>query len=379
MLNPRITKESNGNYTLRWTPDLSVDGYSFTTPRGSSRTFNPALDSTNLGKGLTEPVKATVTPLMVEKGTAESAQYPASGPTGATGPTGPTGATGSTGPSGPAPTPSPAKTGAGMMRWGGVTITSNTDKFGWVFAAGGTEYAVAKLPNAFSITYKSILSASTKTDGRNYGLTGQEALAKGWVMLDAAGNPMRSESYQDSYLLDLGNKSMQQALAANVVQQGRDVGIDGIFFDDAVAQGRGYATTTPAKYPNDQAWEDAMVDALATVGAAVRAAGFYVVANVYKRGGQIATADFANRAKAGMNGAMFEYWPQFDDSVDGAKKLQTYGIDLFGLNSASPYDKPFDTSLNAFLAAWNGKTGAFVYAPPSGDGWGAWTSQLAYH
>jgi hypothetical protein len=171
------------------------------------------------------------------------------------------------------------------MRWGGITVTTNTDKFGWVFASGGTESQAAALPHAKSVVYKSILSASMKTDGRNYGLTGQQAIANGWAMLDTSGNPIYSSSYPDSVLLDLGNPAMQQALADAIIANARQIGIDAVFLDDVVAQADGYASVTPAKYATAKAWEDAMVADVNAVGAKIRAAGFYVVANVYKSGG----------------------------------------------------------------------------------------------
>ena len=51
MLNPKITK-SLSTYYLEWTPDPTAEGYAFTTPSGSSRTFNSALAKTRLGSGL---------------------------------------------------------------------------------------------------------------------------------------------------------------------------------------------------------------------------------------------------------------------------------------------------------------------------------------
>jgi len=262
------------------------------------------------------------------------------------------------------------------MRWGGITVTTNTDKFGWVFASGGTESQAAALPHAKSVVYKSILSASMKTDGRDYGLTGQQAIANGWAMLDTSGNPIYSSSYPDSVLLDLGNPAMQQALADAIIANARQIGIDAVFLDDVVAQANGYASVTPAKYATAEAWEDAMVADVNAVGAKIRAAGFYVVANVYKSGGGLTTASFAARMKAGINGAMFEYFPQFSDSLQGVTAVQNAGEDAFALCEGLPDSSKCNSALDGFLTVWNGTGGGFVLAPGSGDGWGEWVHRL---
>ena len=75
-LDPKITKDSAGMYWLNWTPDPTAEGYTFTTPGGSSRTFDPTLAKTRLGKHLTEPFTASVAALDVIKRSPESASYP---------------------------------------------------------------------------------------------------------------------------------------------------------------------------------------------------------------------------------------------------------------------------------------------------------------
>ncbi len=291
----------------------------------------------------------------------------------------------------PAPPPPPpvdppttkfAQAPTGMLRWGGVAITSNTDKFGFVFAAGGTEVNVCKLPNTRSVIYKSALCADSNTDGRDYGLKYAEARANGWVMLDTSGNEMWSKSYPKSALLDLGNKAMQDKLASNIIAQAKALNCDCVFLDDVVAQGTGYAQSTPAKYGSDGAWETGMVSCVAAVGQKLRAAGFYVIANTYKSGSQFRTADFASRFKAGIDGAMFEGWSGkawhlYTDAISGLKKLQdAYGIHPFVLSFSQPDSSDCNASVAAFNTGSSGSGGAHVIAPSSGDGWGSWTTQV---
>ncbi len=81
-LNPKITPpDSRGDQYLTWTPDPTADGYLFVTQTGSSRTFNPLLSKTKLGRNLPQPVVASVAVLDVTARPAESATYPEPIPT----------------------------------------------------------------------------------------------------------------------------------------------------------------------------------------------------------------------------------------------------------------------------------------------------------
>lgn len=281
----------------------------------------------------------------------------------------------------PIPPPGPAKNGAGVINWGNLNITANTSKFGWVYAAGGKEYEVAPLP-VMSVFYKSILSASTKTD-RDFGLTGQQVLANGWAMLDTSGNPMYSASSPACVMVDLGNTQMQDAMANAIIADGRKVGCKSIFFDDVVAQGRGYAATTPAKYPTDAAWETGMVAAMNAVATKVRAAGFYTIGNVYKSGSQLGTSAFAQKFSGAVSGVMFEGnsntpWFNFSDALAAVTAAQAF-TDVFVLILATPDSSLCNQSVDQYLSVWNGKSGGHVLAPTDGsDGWGTWATRLAY-
>jgi hypothetical protein len=78
-LKPYITKDATGVYWLHWTPDRSAEGYAFTTPGGTSRTFDPTLSKAKLGRWK-EPVKASVAALDVAPRPAETATWPTSKP-----------------------------------------------------------------------------------------------------------------------------------------------------------------------------------------------------------------------------------------------------------------------------------------------------------
>lgn len=370
MINMPLTKlsETSTTITLGWTPPVGVEWY--TLFAGYKRVSNHApagYKQVTFGK-TTEPYQV-VAIVQTSQGVFDVAvgTYKT-----VPGPTGPTGT--------PIPPQPVAKNAAGVMNWGNLKITTHTASFGWVCAAGGNEFAVAKLP-VQSVFYKSILSASNKTDGRNYGLTAQQALANGWVMVDTSGKPMYSASFSDCVLLDLGNPAMQNALADAVIADGHNVGCNSIFFDDVVAQGRGYAATTPAKYPTDTDWENAMVAAMNAVATRVRAAGFYVMGNVYKAGSQLGTVAFAQRFKDAVNGIMFEgnssrAWFDFADGVQAVKDAQAF-TDPFVLILASPDDSLCNQSVDTFLSVWDKQGGGHILAPTDGsDGWGTWATKL---
>lgn len=78
-LDPKITPPDNrGDQYLTWTPDPTAEGYSFTTPNGSSRTFNPLLNKVKIGHNLTQPVVAMISALDVIARPAEKVVYPIS-------------------------------------------------------------------------------------------------------------------------------------------------------------------------------------------------------------------------------------------------------------------------------------------------------------
>ncbi len=81
-LNPKITPpDSKGDQYLTWTPDPTAEGYSFKTPNGSSRTFNPMLSRVKIGRNLIQPVVASISILDVVARLAESTTYPTVPPT----------------------------------------------------------------------------------------------------------------------------------------------------------------------------------------------------------------------------------------------------------------------------------------------------------
>lgn len=308
-------------------------------------------------------------------GAGGGASGPGGGGGGSTGPTG----GGGGGSGGPGIT---ARNAAGVINWGNLHITANTDRFGWAFASGGNEFAVAALPNVLAVQYKSILSASTLTDGRNYGLTGQEAIANGWAMLDTNHNVMYSQSFPTAVLLDLANPQMQAALAAAIIANGNAIGCNAIFLDDVVAQSNGYASVTPLNYGTQALWENGMVSAMNAVGAAIKAAGFYVIGNTYKSGSQLGTVTFARRFASAVSGIMFEGnsntpWFDFQDALAAVTAAQAF-TNVFVLIIDAPDGTLCNQSCAQFMTVWNGVGGGHVLAPDNNasDGWGAWTAQF---
>jgi hypothetical protein len=173
---------------------------------------------------------------------------------------------------------------------------------------------------------------------------------------------------------------MQAALANAIIASAASVGNDAVFLDDAVAQGNGYASTTPALYGSQAAWEDAMVSALQNVGSRIRAQGLHVIANTYKRGSQLGTSIFAERFAGAVTGIMFEGndvtpWYAFEDALAAFTYAQNF-TDVFVLSYSDPDDAECNTSVGQFLSVWDGDGGAHVLFAQGNDGWGTWAAAL---
>ena len=76
-LNPKITPpDARGDQYLTWTPDPTADGYKFITQTGESRSFNPALARTKIGRNLPQPVVVSIAVIDLSIRPAEEAIYP---------------------------------------------------------------------------------------------------------------------------------------------------------------------------------------------------------------------------------------------------------------------------------------------------------------
>ena len=162
----------------------------------------------------------------------------------------------------------------------------------------------------------------------------------------------------------------------------------------------------PAKYPTQQAWEDAQVSFISYVGDALRARGYYLLANTIcyirdNRGSDDGslTAGFWKRLAPHVGGFMSEYWIQTSNDTTRLRAegngewsrnwsgwlnlmtvAQNAGADFF----AEMYGSSSNTNImrygrGSFLLGWDGHGGAFEWTPDDGrtDPWSPeWTMDI---
>lgn len=355
-LNPNITKDAMGVYHLNWTPDPTAEGYAFTTPSGSSRSFNPKLARTKLGSGLGEPVVASVAPLDVTARPAETATFPP-----------------------PAPPPASAATGWGKSYSGSSKPVPSDDVYDQVMAQSGAIYGGAPaFSHAHLLSYMNASSCKQVDNEWNTGIPHSMAAANGWLLKDSSGALLFNKSYPDSHILDVGNPAAQQTWAKNVGDFLAATGCKGVFIDDVCADYHMTANGTSPKY-DQKSWEDAMVGFLAAVGPPLKAAGFDVVLNAgsyiagnggsddgsltkgfWQRIGSTCTHLFNEYFHSlhglSMGSGWNQHWDLWQALVPLAQSLGCHFVGGAASNPAFVY--------GSFLLDWDGKFGGCVWGAP---------------
>ena len=275
--------------------------------------------------------------------------------------------------------------GTGIIRWGSsYKSASGYNRFQYVFVVRDDARSAAGLRGK-SLVYASGTSIKTTW---STGVTYSEAAANGWLLTDQNGQPITTHE-GSAYIADIGNPAYQRQFVENMkgfLSRNRN---QGIFIDDVIAVSHGLISENvlPAKYPTDQAWEDAMVSFVGYVGPALKKLGYYVVVNAHKfiPGNQASNdgtleAGFWKRLAPSVSGLMSEYWLQspidvaqlrqrgsrWDQNWTGWQGLESVaqgaGVDFFGLMYGSASDvRAMRYGRGTFLLDWDGRGGAFVY------------------
>lgn len=103
-----------------------------------------------------------------------------------------------------------------------------------------------------------------------------------WFLTDPAGARINSGPYPQAWMMDVGNAGYQSKWLSNVLADVRAGGWDGVFMDDTNADmGFHLNGRTIARYPTTAAWRTATRSMLASVGPALKSAGFLAVPNLY--------------------------------------------------------------------------------------------------
>lgn len=191
------------------------------------------------------------------------------------------------------------------------------------------------------------------------------ARSNGWL-LTHSGVEIYNAGYPAGKVGDIGDAAFSSAWASSVIGRAAAGGWDGVFIDDVVRASveSGFSNATPDAYPTQIAFEDAMVQHIDIIGAALQAAGFYVMVNAagFVSGSAgwddgTDTKNFFTRLKDNISAFMVEYWLQRgDDSgiTRGAGTTPWYnnwegwlsviphveagGVDFVGLSELPPGD-----------------------------------------
>jgi Hypothetical glycosyl hydrolase family 15 len=290
--------------------------------------------------------------------------------------------------------------GTGLLRTG-APLSGSGQARAALLIVGSTGASAAAAEPGRSLVYFSGTEVSTRWD---WGMPYAQAKTNGWLLTDAAGGLLVNRAYPGNYVGNVGNPAYQRAWVTNVSRFLRAHGDDGVMIDDVIADLVPLAGAEAAAYPTQRAWAAAQLSFVRAVGSALRARGYYVLVNAsgYVPGDPgdntgATTVSWWRSLSPYVSGLMNEYYGEIPDGSnrlrstgeswtqnwDGWQRLvrvaQSHGRDFVGLMHGAPGDTGAMVYGKAsFLLDWNGRGGAFVYAPKSGeDPWnGAWTQNL---
>ena len=244
-------------------------------------------------------------------------------------------------------------------------------RYGYVVVDRSHARALAGLPGV-SLVYMSGADIARFDTG----VSRHQAAANGWLLKDASGAFLKATR------------------------------IDGVFIDDVMSDIRSWSGRKefPAKYPSQGAWESAMASFMAVVGPALRAKGYYVLANAdgyvhhdTRSDDGSLTVAWWQRLAPSVSGLMTEYWVQNPNDLGqlraqgsewynqwaGWQRLvsvaQRAHVDFFGFTYGTTGDQhPMRYGKGSFLLDWNHRGGAFVFSTTDkGDPYHpAWASDI---
>jgi hypothetical protein len=301
----------------------------------------------------------------------------------------------------------------GALRWGNsYPAGSGYDRYAYVDVSIGDAAKAATQPGT-SLVYTSGTSVRDNWGSINTGVPLSEARANGWLLTTASGASVMNVQY-GAYVPDFGSSAYQQRWIQNVTGFLAQTGADGVHIDDVLADAGSFTGGVyPAKYPTQQAWEDAQVSFVSAVSAALRARGYYVL--VQASGRRTTATGYANdsaqtekaffsRLAPLVDGVMSEYWMEtpadkvnpklrtsgtsdwdqhWDEWLDLINTVQDNGADFFtlmyGSSSTSAGVAAMRYARASFLLEWNGGGGAVDFKPDGGttDPWNLeWTADV---
>jgi hypothetical protein len=199
-------------------------------------------------------------------------------------------------------------------------------------------------PDVKVLMYKN-LSASIDYPSDVYLTTGvshdeADAQHPEWFLLNTSGQRFTHRDYGNLWAMDVGSASYQQRWADNVLRSLKTLGFDGVFIDDTNPTMKGhYDATKVAKYPTDEAYQQATESALAKITPQLRSAGYSVVGNIGHFGEFPAVGQ---RWLQYMDGAMDENFGKWGNTAGSGYAWEGYwNNELSSLKYAQEQGKDF--------------------------------------
>jgi Hypothetical glycosyl hydrolase family 15/Bacterial Ig domain len=302
--------------------------------------------------------------------------------------------------------------GIGALRWGtSYPTASGYDRYAYVDVGLGDAADAAALPGT-SLVYTSGTSVRDNWGSINTGVPLSEARANGWLLTTSSGAYVMNKAY-GAYVPDFGSAAYQQRWIDNVSGFLAQTGADGVHIDDVIADAPSLTGGVyPSKYPNQQTWEDAQVNFVAAVSAALRAKGYYVLvqangrkttASGYANDSAQTTNEFFARLAPLADGVLSEYWMEtpadkvnptlrpsgtsdwyqhWDEWLGVMDTVQSRDADFFtlmyGSGSTTAGIAAMRYARASFLLGWDGSGGAVMFkTTDTSDPWNLeWTANV---
>jgi endo-alpha-1,4-polygalactosaminidase (GH114 family) len=197
-----------------------------------------------------------------------------------------------------------------------------------------------------------------------------------WFLKDAAGNPFTFCDYTYLYWMDIGNTAYQQQWINDVIAAAKADGVDGIFLDDVNTHPGHCMDNNGLLRYTDAQYGQAMVNFMAAVGPALKAAGLIVIPNVSGDPWNTTQENYALQIAPYSSAYFREFFMHWNSStntvftdvnwdssmsqMENVSKLTSFIGNTYSSNAADTATAVYGRA--SFLLGWNGdSTSAYQF------------------
>jgi hypothetical protein len=267
------------------------------------------------------------------------------------------------------------------LNWGQQNYLGDTTRDKYVILNANMYASVSSIKAASSYTkvieYKNV--AGTNSDcqydaHRSSGVSYCYALQNHpeWFLKDASGKPFPFCDYTYLYWMDIGNAAYQQQWVNDVIAAAKADGVDGIFLDDVNTHPGHCMDNNGLLRYTDAQYGQAMVNFMAAVGPALKAAGLIVVSNVSADPWNTTQENYALQIAPYTNAYFREFFMHWNSSTNAvftdvnwdssmSQMENTSKLTSFIGNTYSNIATDTATAVYgraSFLLGWNGDSGS---------------------